>query len=103
MITDAPGIAIGVETADCVPVLLFDPEEACSGRCACGLAEYRKKDRPEDRAPKMHEEFGSEPARLIAAIGPAIGPECYEVDEPVMGRVREAFLVLERGRHAARE
>jgi hypothetical protein len=39
----------------------------------------------------MHEEFGSEPNRLIAAIGPAIGPECYEVDEPVIGRVREAF------------
>jgi YfiH family protein len=40
---------------------------------------------------RMHEEFGSEPARMIAAIGPAIGPECYEVDERVMGRVRESF------------
>jgi copper oxidase (laccase) domain-containing protein len=39
----------------------------------------------------MHEEFGTESSRLIAAIGPAIGPECYEVDEPVMGPVREAF------------
>jgi hypothetical protein len=39
----------------------------------------------------MHEEFGSEPVQLIAAIGPAIGPECYEVDEVVMGPVKEAF------------
>ena len=40
---------------------------------------------------RMHEEFRSEPSRLIAAIGPAIGPECYEVDEPVMGPVQSAF------------
>jgi hypothetical protein len=39
----------------------------------------------------MQAEFGSDPAKLIVAIGPAIGPECYEVDEPVMGPVRKAF------------
>ncbi len=40
----------------------------------------------------MQDEFGSDPSRMIAAIGPAIGPECYEVDEPVMGPVRQNFL-----------
>jgi copper oxidase (laccase) domain-containing protein len=39
----------------------------------------------------MQAGFKAEPSRMIAAIGPAIGPECYEVDEPVMGPMREAF------------
>jgi hypothetical protein len=39
----------------------------------------------------MRDEFGADPSRMLAAIGPAIGPECYEVDEPVMGPVRGTF------------
>jgi len=90
LITDVPGIAIGVETADCVPVLLFDPMKPAVAAVHAGWRSTVKKI-VQKAVHRMHEEFGSEPARLIAAIGPAIGPECYEVDEPVMGRVREAF------------
>lgn len=90
LITDVPGIAIGVETADCVPVLLFDPKKPAVAAVHAGWKSTVKKI-VQKTVHRMHEEFGSEPARLIAAIGPAIGPECYEVDEPVMGRVREAF------------
>jgi YfiH family protein len=90
LITDVPGIAIGVETADCVPVLLFDPRKPAVAAVHAGWRSTVKKI-VQKAVHRMHEEFGSEPARLIAAIGPAIGPECYEVDEPVMGRVREAF------------
>ena len=90
LITDVPGIAIGVETADCVPVLLFDPVRPAVAAVHAGWKSTVKKI-VQKAVHRMREEFGSEPARLIAAIGPAIGPECYEVDEPVMGRVREAF------------
>ena len=90
MITDVPGIAIGVETADCVPVLLFDPTKPAAAAVHAGWRSTVKKI-VQKAVHRMHEEFGSEPAQLIAAIGPAIGPECYEVDEVVMGRVREAF------------
>jgi hypothetical protein len=90
MITDVPGIAIGVETADCVPVLLFDPVKPAVAAVHAGWRSTVKKI-VQKAVHRMREEFGSEPARLIAAIGPAIGPECYEVDEPVMERVREAF------------
>jgi len=90
MITDVPGIAIGVETADCVPVLLFDPMKPAVAAVHAGWRSTVKKI-VQKAVHRMHEEFGSEPARLIAAIGPAIGPECYEVDEVVMGPVREAF------------
>jgi len=90
MMTDVPGIAIGVETADCVPVLLFDPMKPAVAAVHAGWRSTVKKI-VQKAVHRMHEEFGSEPARLIAAIGPAIGPECYEVDEVVMGPVREAF------------
>jgi YfiH family protein len=90
MITDAPGIAIGVETADCVPVLLYDPETPAVAAIHAGWRSTVKKI-VDKTVVRMGVEFGTCPQRIVAAIGPAIGPECYEVDEPVMGPVREAF------------
>lgn len=90
MITNIPGFAIGVETADCVPLLLLDPETPAVGAIHAGWRSTAKKI-VEKAVKKMQDRFGSNPSRMVAAIGPAIGPECYEVDEPVMVRVREAF------------
>ncbi len=90
MITAVPGIAIGVETADCVPVLLFDPVKPAVAAVHAGWRSTVKKI-VQKAVHRMHEEFRSDPVRMIAAIGPAIGPECYEVDDPVMGPVQEAF------------
>ena len=90
MITGASGIAIGVETADCVPVLLFDPATPAAAAVHAGWRSTVKKI-VQKAVRRMQEAFGSDPAQMIAAIGPAIGPECYEIDEPVMGPVREAF------------
>ncbi len=91
LITDVPGIAVGVETADCVPVLLFDPGRPAVAAVHAGWRSTVKKI-VQKAVNRMSEEFGSESSRLVAAIGPAIGPECYEVDEPVMGPVRDAFI-----------
>ncbi len=90
LITKEPGIAVGVETADCVPVLLFDPIKPAVAAVHAGWRSTVKKI-VQKTINRMSEEFGSEPSRMIAAIGPSIGPECYEVDEPVMGPVRDAF------------
>lgn len=90
MLTDVPGIAIGVETADCVPILLLDPIARAAAAVHAGWRSTVKKI-AQKAVIRMREEYGSDPARMIAAIGPAIGPECYEVDEPVMGPVRGAF------------
>lgn len=82
IITNQPGIMIGIGVADCAPVLLFDPvrrvvaalhagwKGTASGIVRKGVA-------------AMAGSFGSNPADLVAAIGPSIGPCCYEVDEPV--------------------
>lgn len=87
VITNQTGVLIGVCVADCAPILLCDPEKqviavvhagwkgTASGLVAKAVA-------------GMHSEFGSNPARLRAAIGPCIQKCCYEVDEPV----RQAFL-----------
>jgi len=90
MITITPGIAIGVETADCVPILLYAPEVRAVGAVHAGWRSTVQKI-VQKAVIKMRDEVGADPAEMVAAIGPAIGPECYEVDEPVMGRVREAF------------
>jgi len=90
MITRVPGIAIGVETADCVPVLLYDPVTHAVAAVHAGWRSTVKKI-VQKTVNRMTEEFGTDSSRLIAAIGPAIGPECYEVDELVMGPVQQAF------------
>jgi YfiH family protein len=90
MITRARGVAIGVETADCVPILLFDPATPAVAAVHAGWRSTVKKI-VQKTVVTMRGKFGSDPARMIAAIGPAIGPECYEVDEPVMGSVRDVF------------
>jgi YfiH family protein len=90
LITDVRGVAVGVETADCVPILLVDPETPAVAAVHAGWRSTVK-NIAQKTVEKMQIEFGTEPGRMIAAIGPAIGPECYEVDEPVMGPVREKF------------
>jgi len=90
MITNVRGIAIGVETADCVPILLVDPETPAIAAVHAGWRSTVKMI-VRKTVERMRDEFGCEPSRMVAAIGPAIGPECYEVDEPVMGPVKEAF------------
>ncbi len=90
LITREPGIAVGVETADCVPLLLFAPRVRAVGAVHAGwrgtVARIVQK-----TVARMRDEFGTDPTLMTAAVGPAIGPECYEVDEPVMSPVRTAF------------
>jgi len=88
VITDRKGITIGVETADCVPILLCDPEVPAIGAVHAGwrgtAAGILK-----NTVQKMKELYSSEPPRILMAIGPSIGPCCYEVDEPVMKAVSQ--------------
>ena len=86
IITNQPGVMIGVSVADCVPLLLFDPVKRVVAALHAGwkgtAGEIGKKG-----VVAFQEMFGSSTADILAAVGPAIGPCCYEVDAPVM----EAF------------
>jgi polyphenol oxidase len=90
LITSSSGIAIGVETADCVPILLVDSKTPVIAAIHAGWRSTVKKILRKTIA-RMQSEFGTELSRLTAVFGPAICGKCYEVDEPVMGPVREAF------------
>jgi hypothetical protein len=86
LITRTPGIALGVFTADCLPILLYDPIGKAAGIVHAG---WRGSARGISRkaVEKMKELFQTRSSDLWAALGPCIGPCCYEVDEPV----RRAF------------
>lgn len=82
VITAVPGVMLSLYFADCVPVLLLDPVTPAIGLAHAGWKGTAG--RIAMRALEaMHREFGTSPADCLAAVGPSIGPCCYEVDEPV--------------------
>jgi purine-nucleoside/S-methyl-5'-thioadenosine phosphorylase / adenosine deaminase len=77
-LTNTPGLLLGVQTADCVPILLVDPKKRAVAAVHAGwrgtLARILEK-----AVGELVAKFKSHPSDLLAAIGPAIGPCCYEV------------------------
>jgi YfiH family protein len=96
-----PGVAVGVRTADCVPVLLHDPD---SGGVAAVHSGWRGTDLEiAARAVEALTRKGASPDRLIAVIGPSIRACCYEVSDELAGRFEQKFgkgVVLRDGGRA---
>ena len=89
LITNMPGIAIAIATADCVPVLLYDPEKHAIAAIHAGWRGTVAKIVSETVV-AMARCYGTNPARLYAAIAPCIGVESYEVGDDVAARFIEA-------------
>lgn len=83
LVSDAPDVALAVKAADCVPLLLADSR---TGAVAAVHAGWRGTVARVGVAAiaEMHRQFGSHPAELMVAIGPAIGPCCYEIGSDVV-------------------
>ncbi len=84
----APGVGVGVVTADCVPILIAEAER----RFVCAIhAGWRgTAARIAARSVRaLAQATRSPPSAWVAAIGPHIGPCCYEVDEPVLAAIPE--------------
>jgi hypothetical protein len=77
MITDVPGVALLVKQADCQAVILYDPLRKVVANVHCGWR-GNVHGLLGDVIDTMRTEFGSEPSRLVAAIGPSLGPCCAE-------------------------
>jgi len=88
--TNRPGLLLGVQTADCVPILLVDPKKRAVAAVHAGwrgtLARIVVK-----AIGKMQMQFAANPRDLLAAIGPAIGGCCYEVGTEVAIQFQSQF------------
>ncbi len=95
LVTSLPGVAIGVRTADCIPILLYDPVRKAVaaihagwrgtlGRIACAAIG------------RMCLEYGTAAEDLKAVIGPGICRECFQVGEEVAGAFKEAGFPMDK-------
>lgn len=82
LVTSEPGTRIAVKSADCLPILLADPEKRAVAAIHAGwrgcVAEVAVR-----AVEKMRQSFGSRPEHLIAAFGPSIRACCFEVGPEV--------------------
>jgi polyphenol oxidase len=101
LMTDEPGVLLGVQTADCIPVLVADRRHRVVAAFHAGWRGTVSRI-VENGIGRMRLEFGSRPEDLVAAIGPGIGLCCYSVGEEVLAQfesqfdnARELFLEVE--------
>jgi hypothetical protein len=90
LVTDQPGVMVAVRTADCVPVLVYDPQRRVVAAIHAGWRGAVAGIVPKTIA-LMESRFKSDPRQLRVGIGPSAGVCCYEVDEPVLERLRAEF------------
>ena len=90
LITNDPGVGLVIFTADCTPILLWDPVTGAVGAVHAGwrgtASGITKK-----TVDMMVAEYGCDPANIHAAIGPNIALCCFETDEDVPNALREAL------------
>lgn len=88
IITDQPQVLITIRTADCVPILVYDPRRRVVGAIHAGWRGAVNGIVPHTMKMLM-KRFGSSSDDLKIAVGPSAGSCCYEVDEPVVDQLRE--------------
>lgn len=90
LVTNIPGICLVTSYADCVPLYFVDPVKKAIGLShsgwrgtvgKIGLKTVRL----------MQEKYKSDPADILAAVGPSVCMECYEVSADVIDRFKESF------------
>ena len=87
LVTDQPGVCLTIFSGDCIPVLLYDPVRRCVAAAhagwrgtAAGIAARA--------AEAMVRDYGCKPGDILAAIGPGIGPCCFETHRDVPDGLR---------------
>ena len=90
LITDQPEVCLTIFSGDCIPVLLYDPVRRCIAAAhagwrgtAAGIATTAVE--------RMRDVYGCDPADILAAVGPGIGPDCFETHEDVPNAMTAAL------------
>ena len=90
LISDLPDVLVGVKTADCVPILIGDPETRAFAAVHAGWR-GSSKSIVRKAVARLSEIYGAEPTNLICSIGPAATCERYEIGEDVIEAFRSNF------------
>lgn len=90
LVTNVAGLCLTVFTADCVPVLLYDPVARCVAAVHSGWRSTAMAIVPKT-VDVMGKQFGCEPGNIIAAIGPAIGGCCFQTQKEVPDAMLETY------------
>ena len=83
LVTNVPGVAISVRTADCIPVLMYDPVHKAIAAVHDGWRGTVQRLSQKVIA-FMHDRYGTCAADVLAVIGPGIGPDSFQVGQEVV-------------------
>ncbi len=90
ILTDNPDVSLFMRFADCTPLLFYDPKKRAIALAHAGWkGTVQHVGRATVKA--MQDRYGSDPKDIIVTIGPAIGPEVYEVGDQVIEAVHKSF------------
>ena len=95
VVTDCRNVCIGVHTADCVPVLFYDPVHHAVGAAHAGWRGTVKRI-VQHTLRRMTELYGTDPKELKAVIGPCISQKNFEVGQEVYDAFASAGFAMER-------
>lgn len=90
LVTGTRGLPLSSYYADCVPLFLLDPVHKVVALAHAGWKGTVLKI-GQKTVNRMTQNFGTDPAKCLAGIGPSIGPCCYEVDDRVISPLRQEF------------
>jgi len=90
ILTDRPHVTLFMRFADCVPILVHDPRNGVIGVAHAGWIGTLR-DVATSTIHAMHNQYGTNPADIVAAIGPSIGPDHYEIGADVILQVMQKF------------
>lgn len=96
LVTDRRGVVLFATYADCYPILLWDPERRSVALAHAGWRGTVARVGPA-AVRRLIDEYGSDPAHILAGIGPGICGSCYEVGEDVASRFESRFVKPGKG------